>query len=282
MKFDHFVHLPKHMLGFGFDNCWMWVDAADAGDELVRNGVNCTSIDLFGCGPTCDVYPIKPIDPNRGYWMEPTRWPVVKLHLDTFMLEMWRRRITVIVTLSGWGFRGGCPDPANGGKPSTICSARFDSAWFANSVGYFIQRPIAKRGTVLIASAEPYGGKNTGCYSKFDTWTMILDSGWQDNMKGWNKGTTPRTAPQGYFVVYHPQRQADIPPRDAIALTDSPVGGTLVKPGPAETTTVDPAKLTPYFKMLRSRGIGPVYYGYPFNGWNIDRAGIRAVGEAGK
>lgn len=275
-KFDSFTTQPAQMLGVGIDNGWMWVDASSFGDELVKNGVNCTSIEVFGCGPTKDTWPTLAIDPKRGHWMEPSRWGEVKDKLDDFMDAMKERRITVNVTLTGWNYRGGATDPANG-KPSTICSTRFDDAWFANAVSYFASR--GTEGVILTASAEPGIGRNMECISKFDRWTAILNSKWQ-GMKGWNKGARPKSAPAGYFIVYHPANQNDTPPKGSIVLTDSPVGGTIFQGSPAETATLNPAAATAYARKVRLGGSGFITYGYPFTSWKIDKDGIKAVGSA--
>jgi len=164
--------------------------------------------------------------------------------------------------------------PANHGKPSTVCSKRFNGDWFREIVSFLVDR--GTEGLILLATSESFDAQNRGCDARagrFDSWLAEMWAG----MKSWNRGSRPSTAPAGYFLEYHPLKAGDPCRPDCIVLTDTSLGKALDK----ADGTIDPAKLIPYAKKVHNRRQGFVYYGHSFTADKIDVDGLKAIGKAG-
>ena len=263
--FYNFVTEPKDMLGYGVEYSWMWQDFDKLGDALVKAGVNMTRVEMFGCASTANHN-----ESSHGLWCD--HWPIVARHATFFLDAMKARKITTEVCIAGWNFQGGCPDPDNGGKPSTVCSKRFGVEWFATIMQFLAAR--GTEGLIIEAASEPYDARNRQCDARFDRFTKQLEYYW-DGAKSWNKGSRPKTAPEGYLLEYHPLKAKDKCEPGCIVLTDTSLGKTFDKPN----GQIDPEKLIPYAKAVHDRGQGFVYYGHDFMAWkDIDVEGLKAIG----
>jgi len=273
-SFDKFATQPKDIVGYGVDSSWMWQDASALGNVMVKAGVNTTSIDLFGCNKT-DKPEYAPIG-KWGYWFD--HFDDLKPYLDDFLDAMKKRKITVSVSMIGWNYRNGYPDPQNGNKPSTICSVRFNAVWFDKVLQYFKDR--GTEGIILETASEP-GVRNNQCMTKFYQFNTMVASQW-GGMKSWNLNAKPTSAPPGFFIRYHPNNTAEQCPANCIVLTDGPAGAQISGGDPLTEVKVNVATAVPYIKRLHSQGKGFIMYGWQFNGKYFDEEGIKAIGNAVK
>lgn len=273
-SFDKFVTQPKDMIGYGVDNSWMWQDASKLGNTMVKSGVNITSIDLFGCNQT-DKPEYAPVG-KWGYWFD--HFDEMKPYLNDFLNAMKKRKITVCVSMIGWNYRNGYPDPQNGNRPSTVCSVRFNADWFNKILQYFKDR--GTDGIILETASEP-GVRNNECMSKFYQFNTMVASGW-GGMKSWNLNGRPNSAPPGFFIKYHPNNINEQCPANSIILTDGPAGAQISGGDPLKEIKLNKSVAIPYIKRLHQQGKGFIFYGWCFNGDWIDEDGIKAMGEAVK
>ena len=272
--FQKYASQPSEMIGFGVDQSWMYIDMNKFGDEMVKAGVNTTSIGLFGCNKDKTETQTLP----WGYYMD--HFDEMKPTLTKFLDAMKKRRITVYVTITGWNHRNGNPD-INTGKPSTICSGQYSLEWFNHILDYFIER--GTDGIVLCTAGEPVPNYGDGgpCISKFYQFSNLLDTRWT-GMKGWNLGVRPTSAPPGYFIEYHPQKSNERTPAGCIVLTDGPAASEFGNSDPVNPSIENGPALQAFIKKINSEGKGFIWWGMSFNGKVVDYNGIKIIGEAVK
>lgn len=254
--FPQFVTTPKDMVGYGADCFWLYTDAEVLADTLVKNNVNCTRVEPLNCSPTKVLS--QSADPSpHGYWTMDKFDSQLKPQLDKFLTTMQNHKITTIVTLFG------------GHKMAGITGDM--EMQFLN----FLNSRPSKEGIIINVAAE--AGPNSP-KAVFDSLTLVLDTHW-NGMKVWNYGTRPVTAPAGYFVEYHPQLINEYGPMNGniIMVSDSYVW-FLLNIDSSLQSKIDPAKMTPYVKNIRSKGNGFISYGQRFTGWDIDTLGIQSIG----
>lgn len=263
-SFPAFVTQPKNMLGFGADTFWLYVDPNALADEMVPNGVNCTHVEIFNCSPS--QAQSTSADPSpHGFWTADKFDPTLKPVLDSFLKVMQERKITTVITFFG------------GHDMSKV-----NDDIFFKILNFLKSRPQGINGIAINMAAEPGTWTKEPYPGYFNHLTQMLDQNWS-GMKVWNYGTRPASAPAGYSIEWHPQVMNDYGPNNPSVIIDpdSAVWFGLNIDG-SINSKIDPNKLIPYVKAVRAKGHGFIYYGQRFAGWDIDKAGIKAIGDSAK
>ena len=262
--FNQFVTQPKDMLGFGTDTFWLYVNPDNLANSMVPNGVNCTHVEIFNCSPS--LAQSQTDDPSpHGFWTADKFDAQLKPTLDIFLKVMQERKITTVVTFFG------------GHDMSKV-----NDDIFFKILNFLKARPQGIEGIIINLAAEPGSWTKEPYPGYFNHLTQMLDQNWT-GMKMWNYGTRPLSAPAGYMIEWHPQVMTDYGPNNpsVMVIPDSSVWFGLNIDGSLKSK-IDPNKIIPYIKSVRSSGNGFIYYGQRFMGWDIDTIGIKAIGDAAK
>lgn len=262
VSFFDFVAKPKDVVGFGMSCYWFYIDPGvldSLAHSMVTSGVNATHVELFNCSPSKEAS--ETTDPGpHGFWTLDKFPGTLQPVLDRFLGAMQDHKIVTMITMYG-------------GHDMT---AMTDVSFF-QIINFLKSRPGGTGGIWVNVAAEPKPAD-----PKFQHFTQLLNQNWP-GQRIWNAGTKPETAPNGYFIEWHPQKIRDGGPTkpSVIMLTDSAIWWQLNKDTTSFGSKLDPAKLIPYIQLCRSRGNGFMTYGQRFSGWkDIDFEGIWAVGHA--
>jgi len=242
-------------IGYGVENNWMNIDAAQLASELSANGLTLTHVEFLGYGR------------ETGY----DNPAALYSKFLTFVEEMRKKDITVFVNIVNWN--KGVHLPENGGV--SICDSKYDDAWFSGILDFFVNQ-VGTDGIILQSASEWGDGQGAGCEEKAERWNNMMANRWT-GMKSWNKGTQPTSAPSGYnFFEYHPGNLNTIP-NGALITTDHPGSLEPLQNGNLRGYA-NPTALESYASTVYDSGaIAFIYYGFSHS--QIDSAAIQALGR---
>jgi len=248
---------PVKPIGYGVENNWMNINAAQLANELYANNLTITHVELLGYGK------------ETGYENPSALYP----KFLTFVEEMRKKDITVFVNIINWNKGVSRYYPENGDV--SICESQYSDSWFSGILDFMVNQ-VGTEGIILQTASEWGNGQGAGCEEKAIKMNKLMEQRWT-GMKSWNYGTQPTSAPAGYTVFeYHPGDLNTIP-SGALITTDH--GGSLE---PLQNGNVrgfaNPIVLEDYArKVYNSDAVGFIYYGFAHS--QIDSAAIRALGK---
>ena len=243
---------PTKWLGVGFDRNGDLLDPVEVADQLVRNGLNCTSVGIVGR------------DNN-----DPFDMVAVRKWLPKWIEAMRAKNIVTIVTLTG-----------TGGPDGGLGRPQFSDDWFNSMLDVMIEI-----GTDLVV-LSPYcegnikEGAQEPAKSKIRGWANFVDERWT-GMKGWNYQCNPKLSevPTGYIGIYHPQRW-DWGYAGQVCITDAPISPRFMT-GDYPNEQVIPDQLEAIARQTREAGKGFIKWGQ-WEHAEIETAAIEALGKVSK
>jgi len=244
---------PSEVKGYGPCNAWYMVNPEVLGDALVAAKCNTTIVEFLGWAATSKHEDIASL---KEPWKK-------------FIKAMRDRKIMVYCILVNWT-KG---KKLNGDSGKSICDGKYNSDWFISA--YDIVAGEGVDGVCLEACSE-WADANQSCTSKAQGFVDYVAKNWT-GLKGWNKGSRPKSAPAGYWLNYHINRAQAEGPAGCINTTDTSNVLREINAGGDVAGLADPSKLEACARTIRNSGRGFIYFG--FGHTTIDTEAIKALGK---